>query len=147
LTHSNPAIHAFTSNLQRRPSLPDTPPAKISERTFLHAFGGLRERSSDSASGLYNDHYMCLVSKRTGSTPNPIRMIQAQLMEMPMTHGFTPERHQVRFDCPIFNKPGNFKTQTVRLVHGVEETENQTLKIGVAWQIKRLVCEHHDIFY
>jgi hypothetical protein len=63
-----------------------------------------------------------------------------------MTHGFTPERHQVRFDCPIFKKPGNFKTETLRLVHGVEATENQIRNIGVAWHIKRLVREHHDIF-
>jgi hypothetical protein len=53
-------------------------------------------------------------------------------MEIPMTQGFTPERHQVRFDCPIFKKPGNFKTETLRLVHGVEATEKQTIKIGVA---------------
>jgi hypothetical protein len=74
-------------------------------------------------------------------------MIHAQLMEMPMTHGFAPERHQLSFDCPILNKPGNFKTETLRLVHGVKATDNQTLKIVVAWQIKRLVREHHAIFY
>jgi hypothetical protein len=50
-------------------------------------------------------------------------MIHAQLMEMPMNHGFAPELHQVRFDCPIFKKPGNFKTETLSsLVHGVEAT-------------------------
>jgi hypothetical protein len=64
-------------------------------------------------------------------------MVHSQLMEMPMTHGFTPEPHQVRFDCPIFKKPGNFKTETLRLVHGVELMENQTLNIGAACQIKR----------
>jgi hypothetical protein len=90
---------------------------------------------------------MCLVSKLHNGYPNPIRMIHARLVEMPMTHGFAPERHQVRCDCTIFNKPGNFKTETLRLVHGVESTENQTLKIGVAWQIKRLVREYHGIFY
>jgi hypothetical protein len=113
----------------------------------LNAFGGLREKSSAFPSGLYNTQSMCLVSKLHGSSPNPIRMIHAQLMEMPMTHGFAPERHHVRLDCPIFKKPGNFKTETIRLVHGVEATENQTLNIGVAWQIKRLVREHHNIFY
>jgi hypothetical protein len=113
----------------------------------LHEFGGLREKSSAPPSGLYNTHYMCLVSKRKDSTPNPIKMINAQLIEIPMTHGFAPERQQIRFDCPIFKKPGNFKTETICLVHGVEATENQTLKIGVAWKIKRLFREHHDIFY
>jgi hypothetical protein len=68
-------------------------------------------------------------------------------MEMPMTHGFSPQRHQVRFDCPIFKKPGNFKSETLRIVHGVEATENQTLKIRVAWQIKILVREYDNIFY
>jgi hypothetical protein len=90
-THSNPAISAFTSNLRKRLSLPDIPPAKISERIFSHAFGGLREKSSAAPSGLYNAPYMCLISKRHDSSPNPIRMIHAQLMEMPMTHGFSPE--------------------------------------------------------
>jgi hypothetical protein len=74
-------------------------------------------------------------------------MIYARLMEISMTHAFVPEQHQVRFDCPIFKKPDNSKTETLCLVHGVEATKNQTLKIGVAWQIKHLVREHHDIFY
>jgi hypothetical protein len=146
-THADPSIRDFTSNLRRSPSLPDIPPAKISERTFSHAFGGLRKKSSAPPSGLYNARYMCLVSKRDDSSPNPIRMIHAQLVEMPMTHGFALGRHQGRFDCPIFKKPGNFKTETIRLLHGVEATENQTIKIGVAWHIKCLVREHHDIFY
>jgi hypothetical protein len=64
-----------------------------------------------------------------------------------MTHGLAPERHQVRYDWPIFKKPGNFKTETLRLVHGVEATYNQTLKIGVAWKIKRLLRDHDNIFY
>jgi hypothetical protein len=131
-TRPNPTIRTFTSNLQRSPSLSDIPPAKISERTFSHAFGGLREKSSASPSGLYKAHYMSLVSKRNDCYPNSIRMIHVQLMEMPMTHGFAPERHQVRSDCPIFKKPGNFKTETLHFVHGVEATKNQTLKIGVA---------------
>jgi hypothetical protein len=146
-TRHNLVVRALTSHLQRRPIFPDIPSTNISERTFSRAFGGLREKSSVSPSGLYNAHYMCLVSKKTDSTPNPICMIHAQLMEIPTTHGFTPERHQVRYDCPIFKKPGNFKSESLRLVHGIEATENQTLKIGVAWQIKRLVREHEDIFY
>jgi hypothetical protein len=51
-------------------------------------------------------------------------MIHAQLMELPMTHGFTPECHQLRFNCPILKKPGNVKTVTLRPVHGVEATYN-----------------------
>jgi hypothetical protein len=113
---------------------------------YYHAFDGLHEISPASPSGLYNAHYMCLVSKLHDSSPNPIRMTHAQIMEMPMTHGFAPEQHQVRFDCPIFKEPGNFKTETLRLVHGVEATDNKTLRICVAWHIKRLVHEHHDIF-
>jgi hypothetical protein len=64
-----------------------------------------------------------------------------------MTHGFAPHRHQVRYNCPIFKKPENFKSETFRLVHGIEATENQMLKIGVSWQIKRIVCEYDNIFY
>jgi hypothetical protein len=90
---------------------------------------------------------MCLVPKRNDSSPNPVRMIHAQLMEMPMKHGFAPDQHQVRFDCPIFKKPGSFKTEALRLVNGVEATENETLKIGVAWKIKHLFRKHHGIFY
>jgi hypothetical protein len=75
---------------------------------------------------------MCLVSKRADSSPNHISIIHSKLIEMPMTHGFTPQRHQVRFDCPIFKKPGNFKSETLHLIHGIEAPENQTLKISVA---------------
>jgi hypothetical protein len=75
---------------------------------------------------------MCQVSKRKDNTPNHIQMIHAQLMEISMTNGFVPERHQVRFDCPIFKKPGNFKTEILRLIHRVETRENQPLNIGVA---------------
>jgi hypothetical protein len=132
-THTNPAISAFTSNLLRCQYLPYIPPVKISERIYSNAFGGLREKSSAPPSGLYNAHYMCMVAKLHDRSPNPIRMIHARFMEMLMTHGFASERHQVRFDCPIFKKPGNFKTETLCLVHGVEATENQTLKIDVVW--------------
>jgi hypothetical protein len=90
---------------------------------------------------------MCLVSKRADCLPNPIRSIHSKLMEMPMTPGFAPQRNQVRFDCPIFKKRGNFKSEALRLFDGVEATENQTIKTGVAWQIKRLVREYDNIFY
>jgi hypothetical protein len=146
-TRTDSAIRAFTCNLRRRTSLLNVLPANISERTYSHAFGGLREKSSASPSSLYNDHYMNLISKLHDSSPNPIRMIHARLIEITVTHGFAPERHQVRFDCPILNIPGNFKTENLRLVYGVKATKNQTLEIGVAWQIKRLVREHNDIFY
>jgi hypothetical protein len=66
-------------------------------------------------------------------------------MEIPMTHGFAPERHQVKFDFPIFKKPGNFKNETLRIVHGAEETENQILKIGVTWQIKRFMTSFTNL--
>jgi hypothetical protein len=45
-THTDPAISKFTSNLHRRPSLPNILPVKISEGIYSHAFGGLREKSS-----------------------------------------------------------------------------------------------------
>jgi hypothetical protein len=35
--------------------------------------------------------------------------------------------------APFSRKPGNFRSETLRLVQGIEATENQTLKIGVAW--------------
>jgi hypothetical protein len=52
----------------------------------------------------------------------------------------------VRCGCPIFKKPGNFKSESLRVVNGVDATDNHTLKIGVAWQIKRIFREHDDIF-
>jgi hypothetical protein len=60
-------------------------------------------------------------------------------MELPITHGFSSERHLVRYNLAIYKKPGDYRSKKPRLVHGVEETENQTLKISVAWEIKRLV--------
>jgi hypothetical protein len=71
-THYNLVIRAITSNLQRQKYLPYIPPAKISERIFSREFDGLREKSSASPSGLYNAHYMCLVSKRKDNTSNQI---------------------------------------------------------------------------
>jgi hypothetical protein len=35
----------------------------------------------------------------------------------------------------------------MRSVHLVEATENQRLKIGVAWKIKQLVKQHNGIFH
>jgi hypothetical protein len=35
----------------------------------------------------------------------------------------------------------------MRIVHLVEATENQTLKIGVGWKIKQLVKRHKGIFH
>jgi hypothetical protein len=55
-SHPNRAVRAFTAQLQCRPLLPDIPPAKISELTYSRAFGGLREKSAASPSGLYNAH-------------------------------------------------------------------------------------------
>jgi hypothetical protein len=144
--HHNLMVCAFTAQLQRRPLLPDIPLTKITECIFSRAFGGLREKAAASPYGLYNAHDMCLVSNRTDSSPNPIHMIHSQLMEMKLTHGFTPQRHQVRFDCPIFKKPGNFKSENLRFVHGIEATDNQTIKIGVTWQIKCMVREYDNIF-
>jgi hypothetical protein len=129
-SHPNLAVRAFTAQCHHL--LPDIPPVKISKLTYSRAFGGLREKSSPPPSGLYYAHYMCLVSKRVGSSSNPIRVIHSRLVEMPMTHGFAPQCHQVRYDCPIFKKQSNFKLETLQLIHGFKATDNQTLKIYVA---------------
>jgi hypothetical protein len=65
---------------------------------------------------------------------------------MPMTHGFSPERRLTIHECAIHKKPGKHKFETMRIVHLVKATENQTLKIGVAWKIKQLVKKHKGIF-
>jgi hypothetical protein len=67
-------------------------------------------------------------------------------MAMPMMHGFTPERHLTSHECAIHKKPGNHKSETMQIVHLVEATVNQTLKIGVAWNIKQLVKKHKGMF-
>jgi hypothetical protein len=90
---------------------------------------------------------MCLTSKKSNSSSNPIREMQAHLVELPITHGFAPDRHLVHYDCPIYKKPGDFRSEKLRLVHGVEVTENQALKISVAWEIKHLVKQFDNIFY
>jgi hypothetical protein len=79
-------------------------------------------------------------------TSNPTRKIQSQLMELPITHGFAPERHLIRYDFAIYKKPGDYRSKKLHLVHGVQATENQALKIRVAWDIKRLVKQFDDIF-
>jgi hypothetical protein len=66
---------------------------------------------------------------------------------MPMTHSFEPEGHLTRHECAIHKKPSNHKSETMRIVHLVKATDNQTLKIGVAWKIKLLVKIHKGIFH
>jgi hypothetical protein len=90
---------------------------------------------------------MCLASKNDDMTSNPIHKIQYQLMEMFITRGFAPECHLVHYDCTIYKKPSDYRSEKLRLVHGVEASENQTLKISVAWEIKHLVKKFDDIFY
>jgi hypothetical protein len=64
-----------------------------------------------------------------------------------MTHGFNPERHMTINECAIHKKPGNHESETTRIVHLVEATKNQTLKIGVTWKIKQVVKKHKCIFH
>jgi hypothetical protein len=58
-----------------------------------------------------------------------------------------PERHLTRHECAIHKEPGKHKYGTMRIGHLVKATENQTLKIGVAWKIKQLVKNHKGIFH
>jgi hypothetical protein len=69
------------------------------------------------------------------------------MMALPIPHGFTPERHCTRHEYAIHKKPGNRKSETMRIVQLVKATENQTLKIGVAWKIKQLVRTDKDMFH
>jgi hypothetical protein len=94
-SHPNHAVSAFTQQLRRRSHCPDIPAPRITEKQFSRAFGGLREKSASSPSGLYNAHYMCLASKKNGLSSNPISKVQADLMELPIMHGFVPDRHLV----------------------------------------------------
>jgi hypothetical protein len=84
---------------------------------------------------------MCLVSRRTDDTPNPLLMIRAQLMEMPMTHRFALERHQVRYDCPIFKKP-----QIQKRNFAINSRCRSYIKSDAKDQFF-LFREHNDIFY
>jgi hypothetical protein len=141
------AVKYVTSQIRQRNHCPDIPKATVTEKQFSRAFGGLREKPASSPSGIYNAHYMYLDSKMNDNTSNPTRKIQSQLMELPITHGFAPQRHLTRYDLVINKKSGNYISDKLRLVHGVKATENQTLKISVAWEIKRLVKQFDDIFY
>jgi hypothetical protein len=135
-SHQNRADSAFTQQLRRRSHHSNIPAARITKKQFACAFGVIREKYASSPSGLNNAHYMCLASKKNYSSSNPIRKVQVDLMELPITHGFVPDCHLVRYDCPIYKTPGDFRSEKLRLVHGVEVTENQALKISVAWEIK-----------
>jgi hypothetical protein len=97
-SHPNRAVNAFTQQLCHRSHCPDIPAARITEKQFSRAFGGLRDKSASSPSGLYNAHYMGLASKKKDTTSNHIRKMQAHVMELPLTHGFAPDQHLVRYD-------------------------------------------------
>jgi hypothetical protein len=40
----------------------------------------------------------------------------------------------------------NYKSEAMQIIHTVEATKTQSLKIGVAWKIKQLVKSHKGIF-
>jgi hypothetical protein len=105
-SHPNRAVNAFTQQLCRCGHCPDILATRITEKQFSRAFGGLREKYASSPSGLYNAHYMCLASKKNDTTSNHILKMQAHLMELPITHGFAPDRQLVHYHCPIYKKPG-----------------------------------------
>jgi hypothetical protein len=44
-------------------------------------------------------------------------------------------------------KSGDYHSEKLYLVHGIESTENQALKSIVAWEIKRPAKQFDDIFY
>jgi hypothetical protein len=69
------------------------------------------------------------------------------MMAMPMKHGFAPIQHLTRHECAIHKKRGNHKSETMRTIHIVEATENQSLKISVACKMKHLVKLHSGIFH
>jgi hypothetical protein len=116
-SHPNRAVNAFTQQLRRLSHCPDILATRITEKQFSRAFGGLREKYASSPSGLYNAHYMCLASKKNDTTSNPIRKMQAHLMELPITPGFAPDRHLVRYNCPIYKKPGDCRSEKIRRRH------------------------------
>jgi hypothetical protein len=51
--HESHAISAIMAQLQRRTDIAPMPQPTVMERDFSNAFGGLREASSSSPSGLY----------------------------------------------------------------------------------------------
>jgi hypothetical protein len=69
------------------------------------------------------------------------------MMAIPMKYGFAPIRHLARHECDIRKKSGNHKSETMRIIPIVEATENQSLKISIAWKIKQLVKMHTGIFH
>jgi hypothetical protein len=145
--HDNFAINAIVKQLKRREEIPMQPRPTITERDYSNTFGWLREVSASSPLGLYNALYKCLASKKSDESSHPARIILSRMMAMPMVHGFAPERHLTRHECAIHKNPGNHKSETMRSIHLVEATENQTLKIGVAWKIKQLLKRHKGIFH
>jgi hypothetical protein len=88
---------------------------------------------------------MCLASKSNDNKSSPTRKIHSQLMEIPIKHGFSPERHLTRYNLAIYKNPGHYISEKLRLVHGVKATENQKLKISIAWDIKQLLKQFDDI--
>jgi hypothetical protein len=63
-SHPNHAFNAFTQQLCHRSHCPDIPAARITEKQFSRAFGGLREKSASSPYGLYNAHYMPRIKEK-----------------------------------------------------------------------------------
>jgi hypothetical protein len=68
------------------------------------------------------------------------------MMAISMTHGFAPTLYLTRHECAIHKNPGNHKSETMRIIHVVEATESQSLKISVARKIKQLVNMYTGIF-
>jgi hypothetical protein len=123
------------------------PQPTVMERDFLNACGGLHEASSSSPSGLYSALYKCIASKKQDDSSHPARLPVSRMMEIPMIHGFVPTRHLTCHECDIHKKPGNHKSEAMRIIHIVEATENQSLNTGFAWKIKELVKTHKLIFH
>jgi hypothetical protein len=69
------------------------------------------------------------------------------MMAMQMMHGFTPTQYLTRHECAIHKKQGNRKSEKMCIIHIVEATENQSLKISFAWKIKELVKLHTGILH
>jgi hypothetical protein len=58
--HEDKAISAIAAQFQRRTGIPPMPPPTVTEQDFSKAFGGIRETSASSPSGLYNSLYKFL---------------------------------------------------------------------------------------
>jgi hypothetical protein len=122
------------------------PPPTVTERDFSNAFGGLRKTLASSPSGLNNALYKCLASKNQDKSSHPERLSLSRMMAIPITHGFYHTRHLTFHECAIHKKPGNHKSETMRIIHIFEAMENQSLKISVSLKIKPLVKLHTGIF-